>query len=61
MPAEDPVDFDSRILTEAEVYALAGYLAESWSDGVPEDIVPDVEAGIQGAMEAARRVKEERA
>lgn len=49
---DEPVDETTPVFTQAEVFMIAGYLAESWSDGVPADVVDDTERAIRSVLSA---------
>ena len=48
MAGDDPVDNISLIFTEADVFYIAGYLANLW--GCTEDTIADVEEAIKAAL-----------
>jgi hypothetical protein len=49
---DDPVDETTPVFTQAEVFMIGGYLAETWADGVPDDATDDTEAAIQAVLRA---------
>lgn len=50
MAADDPVETQTPVFTEEEVYMIAGFLAEQW--GV-EDLTAEIEDAIEAVLSRA--------
>lgn len=51
---DEPVDDTTPVFTQAEVFMIGGYLAEVWSNGVPDDATDDTERAIQSVLRGPR-------
>jgi hypothetical protein len=50
VPGDDIADDKSMIFTEAEIFMLAGYLADEWG-ATTNDVVADTEEAIRRVLE----------
>ena len=49
---DEPADETTPVFTQADVFMIGGYLAEIWSDGVPDDATDDTETAIRAVLKA---------